>query len=166
MHRVGRYARQYGLAVLAALVALLLREILTPLLGTTNPYHTVWLAVAFSAWYCGLGASIVSVLLSVVGVWYLFLPPTHTFALQNPEVAIFGMVGFLVFSGFIIALGEANRRSKARSEGEVAERIRIEDELQSAQAQLEGSSSRAHGGTQQCQSKSKQTLGTITAITG
>jgi C4-dicarboxylate-specific signal transduction histidine kinase len=47
------------------------------------------------------------------------------------------MVGFLVFSGFIIALGEANRRSKARSEWEVAERSRIEDALRSAQAQLE-----------------------------
>ena len=137
MHHVGRNARQYGLAVLATLVALLLREVLTPLFGTTNPYHTVWLAVAFSAWYCGTGASIVAVLLSIVGVWYLFLPPIHSFALQNPEIEISGMVGFLVFSGFIIALGEANRRSNARSEREFAERSRIEDELRTTQAQLE-----------------------------
>src|ERR1700739_2674242 len=137
MHRVGRYARQYGLAVLATVVALPLREMLTPLFGTTNPYHTVWLAVVFSAWYCGTGASVVAVLLSVVGVWYLFLPPSHSFALQNPEVAISGMVGFLVFSGFIIALGDANRRSKARSEWEVAERSRIENELRKAHAELE-----------------------------
>lgn len=116
MYGVGRNARPYGLAVVAALLALLLREILTPLFGTTNPYHTVWLAVVFSAWYCGTGPSVVAVLLSVVGVWYFFLPPGHSFALQNPEVAISGMVGFLVFSGFTIALGEANRRSKARSE--------------------------------------------------
>ena len=47
------------------------------------------------------------------------------------------MVGFLVFSGFIIALGEANRRSKARSEREVAERRRIEDELRKSQQELE-----------------------------
>ena len=137
MHRVGRYAGQYGLAVLATLVALLLREMLTPLFGTTSPYHTLWLAVVFSAWYCGVGPSVVSTLLSVVGVWCLFLPPIRSFALQNPEVAISGMVGFLVFSGFIIALGETHRRSKARSEWEVAERIRIEDELRNAQAQLE-----------------------------
>jgi signal transduction histidine kinase len=65
------------------------------------------------------------------------LAPTHSFAVQNPEVAISGMVGFLVFSGFIIALGEANRRSKERSEREVAERSRVEDELRSMQAQLE-----------------------------
>jgi signal transduction histidine kinase len=137
MYSVGRNARRYGLAVLAALAALLLREMLTPLFGATNPYHTFWLAIVFSAWYCGLGPSIVAVLISAVGVSYLFLPPTHSFALQNPEVAISGMVGFLVFSGFIIALGEANRRSKDRSEREVAERSRVEDELRSMQAQLE-----------------------------
>jgi signal transduction histidine kinase len=137
MYSVGRNARRYGLAVLAALAALLLRVMLTPLFGTTNPYHTFWLAIVFSAWYCGLGPSIVAVLISAVGVWYFFLPPTHSFALQNPQVAISGMVGFLVFSGFIIALGEANRRSKERSEREVPERSRVEDQLRSMQAQLE-----------------------------
>ena len=40
-----------------------------------NPYHTVWAAVVFSAWYCGLGPSIVTALLSLVGIWYWFLPP-------------------------------------------------------------------------------------------
>lgn len=49
-------ARRYGLAILAAIVALLLRELLTPFLGENNPYHTVWAAVVFSAWYCGLGS--------------------------------------------------------------------------------------------------------------
>jgi PAS domain S-box-containing protein len=137
MHRVGRNARQYGLAVLATLVALLLREMLTPLFGTTNPYHTLWLAVVFSALYCGTGPTVVAAFLSVVGVWYLFLPPIHSFALQNPEVATSGMVGFLVFSGFIIAVGEANRRSKARSEQEVTDRMRIEEELRKAQQELE-----------------------------
>jgi len=47
------------------------------------------------------------------------------------------MVGFLVFSGFIVALGEANRRSKARSEWEVAERNQVEEELRKAHAELE-----------------------------
>ena len=137
MHRLGQDARRYGLAVLATLVALVLRETLTPLYGATNPYHTVWLAVAFSAWYCGLGPSIVTVLLSIVGVWYLFLPPVHSFAIQDPKAAISGMLGFLIFSGVIVALGEANRQSNMRSEREVAERSRIEDELRRAQAQLE-----------------------------
>ena len=130
-------ARRYILAVLATLVALFLRKMLAPLLGESNPYHTVWIAVVFSAWYCGVGPSVVSTLLSVVGVWYFFLPSFHSFALENPKVEISGMVGFLVFSGFNIALGEANRRSKARSEREVAQRKQIEDELRKSHQELE-----------------------------
>jgi signal transduction histidine kinase len=133
--------RPYFVAILAALVALLLRKMLSPLLGTDNPYHTVWAAIVFTAWFCGVGPSIVSTLISVLGVWYWFLPLSSSFALQNPRSEISGMVGFLVFSSFIIALGGANRRSKARSEREVAERKRIEDELRRTQAQLE---SRVH----------------------
>src|SRR5580698_10913328 len=107
--------RRYGLAVLAAVAALLLRQVLSPLLGESNPYHTVWAAVFFSAWYCGLGPSIVTALLSVVGVWYWFLPPVGSFALQDPKTAVTGMIGFVGFAGLIIALGERSRRALARS---------------------------------------------------
>lgn len=101
---------QYALAILAALFALFLRVLLTPLLGQANPYHTVWLAVVFSSWYCGLGPSIVATLLSALGVAYLFLPPVHTFSIEG-RTNIFGMFGFLLLSACIIALGESNRRA-------------------------------------------------------
>ncbi len=123
-------ARRYGLAILAAIAALLLRQVLSPLLGESNPYHTVWAAVFFSAWYCGLGPSIVTALVSVVGVWYWFLAPVGSFALRDPKTTISGMVGFLVFSGLIIALGEANRRSLARTQS-------AEEQLRKAHAELE-----------------------------
>jgi K+-sensing histidine kinase KdpD len=86
MHRVGPGTQRYGLAVLAALASLLVRETLSPFLGASNPYHTVWLAVVFSAWYCGFGPSVVSTLVSLLGVWYWFLPSSHSFALQNPDM--------------------------------------------------------------------------------
>ncbi len=54
MYGAERDARRYGLALVAALVSLLVWEMLSPLLGTSNPYHTVWIAVVFSAWYCFL----------------------------------------------------------------------------------------------------------------
>lgn len=122
--------RRYGLAILAAITALLLRRLLIPLLGESNPYHTVWAAVVFSAWYCGLGPSIATTLISMVGVWYWFLPPYHSFTLDDPKTAISGMVGFLFFSGMIIALGESNRRFLAKSR-------RAEEDLQNAQDELE-----------------------------
>src|SRR5579863_7648612 len=101
----GDRVRRYGLAILAAVVALLLRRLLAPLLGENNPYHTVWAAVVFSAWYCGLGPSIICTLIGVFGVWFWFLPPGGSFRLDDPKTAISGMVGFLFFSGLIIALG-------------------------------------------------------------
>lgn len=123
-------AVRYGLAILAAMAALLIRELLSPFLGSDNPYHTVWAAVVFSAWYCGVGPAILTTLFGGVGVWYWFLPPVRTFQLQDPRTQISGMVGFLFFSGLIIVLGEANRRSLDRSQ-------RAENELKKAHDELE-----------------------------
>ena len=110
-----RFSIQYALAILVTVVALYLRLLLTPLLGNSNPYHTVWLAVVFSAWYCGLGPSILSTILGALGVWYWFLPPNHSFALAY-RTDTYGMLGFIIFSAAIIALGESNRRGfSARS---------------------------------------------------
>ena len=103
---------RYANAILASLAALYLRYLLVPLLGEANPYHTVWLAVVFSAWYCDLGSSIASTLISTLGVWYWFLPPAHSFAFKD-RTQFFGMLGFLCFSACIIALGESNRRASA-----------------------------------------------------
>ena len=122
--------RRYGLAVLAAIIALLLRRMLTPLLGESYPYHTLWAATVFCAWYCGLGPSVLTALAGIVGIWYWFLPPVHSFELQDPKAEISGMLGFLLFSGLIIALGEANRRSLARSKCTEEQLRRAHDELE------------------------------------
>jgi PAS domain S-box-containing protein len=105
-------AFRYALAILAMGIALGVRHFLIPVLGYQNPYHTLWLAVVFSAWYCGLGPSIVTTVLGALGVSYWFLPPIDSFAIQDRTEA-FGLFGFLVFSTAIIALGESNRRGSA-----------------------------------------------------
>lgn len=118
------------MAILAAILALVLRQLLEPFLGNSNPYHTVWAAVVFAAWYCGLWPSVVTTLLSWAGIWYWFLTPVHGFTLDEPKTQVFGMIGFLLFSGLIIALGESNRRALARREW-------AEDQLQQAHDELE-----------------------------
>ncbi|MBV9574018.1 MAG: DUF4118 domain-containing protein, partial [Acidobacteriales bacterium] len=101
---------RYGLAILATIAALLLRALLQPFYGAENPYHTVWLAVMFAAWYCGTSPSIVAVLLGGLGIWYWFLPPTRSFGFKSqPEVL--GMAGFFLLSAIIVSLGAANRRA-------------------------------------------------------
>jgi signal transduction histidine kinase len=121
---------RYGVALLAAIAALLLYRLLTPVLDGQNPYHTAWAAVVLSAWYCGVGPSIIVVLLDVIGIWYWFLPPVGSFQLANQRADIAGMLGFVAFSGFIVALGEANRRSLAKS------RL-AEEQMRSAHTELE-----------------------------
>jgi signal transduction histidine kinase len=133
----GSTAKRYALAGFTAVVALLLRQALSPWLGPQNPYHTVWAGVVFSAWYCGLGPSILTAVVSLLGVWYWFLPIYGSFRLEDMKVEVSGMAGFLALSALIIALGEANRRSRARSELAIVERERIEDGLRRAQAELE-----------------------------
>ena len=137
MRRITLHTRGYLPAILAALAALLLRKILSPLFGADYIYLTAWPAIVFSAWYCGIGPSVTCILISLLGIWYWFIPYFHSFRLQNPKAEISGMVLFLVVSGLVVALGEANRRSKARSEREIAERRHIENELRRAQRQLE-----------------------------
>jgi len=122
-------AARYGFAMLATVAGLLVREMLAPFFGAANPYHAAWVAVAFSAWYCGVGPAILTTFVSMLGVWYWFLPPYHSFALEEPRTQIPGMIGFLVFSGFIIVLGEINRRSKARVQQEIAGRLSTKREL-------------------------------------
>ncbi len=128
---------RYGVAILTAILALLLRGLFAPLLGTHDSYHTAWAAVVFTAWYCGVGPAIVTTLMTLLGVWYWFLPPGHTFALADPKAQFTGIAGFLILSAFIIALGEANRRSKHRSELELRERTYTEKRLRAREKELE-----------------------------
>jgi hypothetical protein len=111
MRRIGPASR-YVLAIIAGVAALFLRHLLIPVLGYQNSYHTIWLAVAFSAWYCGVGPSVITTLIGAFGVWYWFLPPFHSFSGQD-RIEIFGVLGFLAFSSVIIALGESSRRGFA-----------------------------------------------------
>jgi signal transduction histidine kinase len=144
---------RYALALLASLAGLLLREMLSPFLGASNPYHAAWAAVAFSAWYCGIGPTILTAFISMFGVWYWFLPVYHSFALQDPKTEIPGMIGFVLLSGFIAVLGEVNLRSKARLQQEIAERLRAEKELERERSAVE---SRIEERTQQLNNTIKQ----------
>ena len=126
---IKRKATRYALAIIAAIAALVLRKVLNPLLGGDNPYLTAWAAVVFSAWYCGIGASIVAVIITSAGIWYWLQPPYGSFAIQS-YAQLFGLLGFLTFSAVIVALGEHTRRVSF-------ERERAEAEQKAAHEQLE-----------------------------
>lgn len=49
-----------------------------------------------------------------LGVWYWFLPPSRSFVIRDRTDA-YALLGFVIFSAAIIALGESNRGVAARS---------------------------------------------------
>lgn len=106
---------RYALAVLAGVAALGLRAMVGPFYGSDNPYHTVWAAVAFAAWFGGIGPALLTTAIGGLGVWYWFLPPVHSFELRDNR-QISGLVGFVLLSGVIAAIGEASRRAIAERE--------------------------------------------------
>jgi PAS domain S-box-containing protein len=106
-------ALRYVLAVLVAIAALLLRKALIPLLGDHNPYHVAWLAVVFSAWYCGFWQSLLAVLIETVGAWFWLLPPYGTWRVANRS-DIYGLLGFFFFGCILSLLGESFQRTVAR----------------------------------------------------
>jgi len=126
---IHRNSVRYALGVFAGIGALLLRGLLDPLVKDQDPYHSLWLAVIFTAWYCGVGPSIVAVLIGVAGVWYWFLPPYHSFGLRSASDT-FDMLVFLAFSAIVIAVGEATRRLMFRRE-------QAEEQLRKAHEELE-----------------------------
>ena len=104
----------YIMALLATVAALALGALLVRLLGDAGRYPTLWAALAaviFSAWCCGLSPSILTAVSAALGARFLFLSPSNLLALPS-RADIFGLFGFLLVSGFVVALGEANRRGQ------------------------------------------------------
>jgi signal transduction histidine kinase len=122
--------QRYFLAIFAAGAALYLRSLLSPFYGDHYPYQPLFLAVMFSAWFCGVGPAIVATILATLGAWYWFLPPEYSWTLKEPKTELAGVLGFVFFSSLIIAMGEGNRRVRSRLK-------RSLQEIEVAQAELE-----------------------------
>src|ERR1700716_3880017 len=99
----------YAFALLATLLALLVRLALNPLLGDYVPYITFVPAVAFCAWYCGIGPFLLSVVLALVAAQYWFIPPIHSLRVVGTAQVV-GILAFLSVSGVLVAMGEGRRR--------------------------------------------------------
>jgi len=124
---------RYAVALSAAIVALLFRAALNPYLGDYVPYITLFPVVAFCAWYCGVGPSILSVFVALVGARYWFVRPVHSLGVVDLAQAI-GILAFLVFSGLMVAMGESRRR---REEALWAAQSELEDAVKERTLELD-----------------------------
>ena len=124
---------RYGFAVAAALAVLLSCRALNPFLSISVPYILLFLVVACSAWYGGVGPAAAAAVLALAGMRYWFISPANSFALPDAAQSI-SMLTFLVASGAVIAMGEARRRQNRRLRSGHAE---LEDRVKERTAELD-----------------------------
>jgi len=109
---IGRTPRAYLLSGLAFLVALLVRDALTPIVGESLPHATFMVATAFAAWFLGLGPGLVTMILGLPAADYFFTPPIHTWsAFTRPELP--ATFTYLIASCALVGMGVANQRRSA-----------------------------------------------------
>src|ERR1700730_2488200 len=118
-------AARYSVALCAVIVALAARWALNPLLGDYLPYVTLYPAVAFAAWCCGLGPSALVTLLGIVGTRYLVMSPKYSLSLPDAPQSV-GMIAFALGAAAIVAIGDFVRRDNValhRAQGDLEEKV-------------------------------------------
>jgi PAS domain S-box-containing protein len=106
---------RYGVAVLASLLALLLRFLLQPILGEKAPLLVFIMPVMLSAWYGGLESGLLATVLSALVGSYFFLPPLYS-PIPVRLVDMVRLLIFLVEGVLISALSGALKNAKQRTE--------------------------------------------------
>ncbi len=114
---------RYFLAIFSALAALLICGGLDNFAMKGGLYLPLVLAVAFSAWYCGIGPSVLATVIGLVGATFGFNP--HAFA-APAESDILRIVVFLLTAILLIVSGESRRRHNdalLRAQGDLEMRV-------------------------------------------
>src|SRR5215469_4744993 len=131
--------RPYGVGILAVLLALGARVLFNPVIGRDRFFFvTFLLAVVFCAWYCGIGPTILVVVLSGLSAWLFVFSPeiiAHNQPLFWGTTLSFGVVSFVVI---IIAASQRRVRDslKARVNERTAELIQANGILKTLSVRL------------------------------
>ena len=113
---------RYAFAVVAVVLAAVLRQVLSPFLGQGVPFILFFPAVALAAWFGGFWPGVLSTVLGGFGAWYIFMPPYYSFAVLDPSGAG-QLIIFFLCSLFICLLAESLHQATRRThEDEMKER--------------------------------------------
>jgi signal transduction histidine kinase len=117
--------RRYALATAAVAAAFLMSSALHPLVSDRVGYVLLFPAVAFSAWYCGIGPSVFATVLAVLGATYGFTPSIQPFRVLTVEELVRALA-FLCSAVIVVAMGESRRRHNEtlrNEQGELERRV-------------------------------------------
>src|ERR1700730_5697241 len=116
---------RYALAVVAVVIALLLSTVLNAWAADRLVYVLILPAIAFSAWYCGIGPSLVATVLALAGATYGPITSIHSFSVPT-RAELFLIVAFLFSSAVIIVMAESRRLQNEilrKAQGELEARV-------------------------------------------
>jgi signal transduction histidine kinase len=136
--------QRYSIALTAAVLAILLRWVLDPVLGHVAFYVTLYITVAFSAIVCGYFPATVTGIVGFLGVLYWFIDPRHSLQLIHQPTQVRSIVGAFLVCVVLTFLGATNRSKQLRLNNtvdaltrEARERKRAQEELRLAHDELE-----------------------------
>ena len=116
---------RYTFAAVAVVAALLMSSALYPLVGERLVYVLILPAIAFSAWYCGIGPSLVATALALLGAMYGPITSVHSFPAPDRS-ELFLISAFLFSSAVVIVMAESRRRQNEvlrKAQGELEARV-------------------------------------------
>jgi signal transduction histidine kinase len=127
----------YGIALVATALAVLVRDLLTPLWGFLFPFITFHPAVMIASWYGGLGPGLFATSLATFLSLHLYMSPAHPGRLPFPDALalfIFALINMLI-AGLCEKLHQAVRNAETdaallkQSEEQMREAEKRKDEF-------------------------------------
>jgi PAS domain S-box-containing protein len=106
--------QRYGLAIVITALALLIRWLLEPALGSASPFLLFAPAVMISAWYGGLGPGLLSTLMATLaGEWFFLRPDQSLTTGSIARIGVFLLVALLI--SFLVIPRRRAERALAES---------------------------------------------------
>jgi signal transduction histidine kinase len=125
-------AIRYILAIVLTLAFLLACSWLNAFVGGNLTFLVLTPVVAFVAWYCGVGPSLITIVLVIVGTRFWSISK-HSLSVPSPAQST-GALAFLFTSAVIVILGEVRRRENERLRNAQGA---LEDRVQERTAELD-----------------------------
>lgn len=113
-------ARRYGLTLACILLALGIRFLLDPLVGTRIPFATFFVAALFISWYCGSKAGLITLLAGAALGDYFFIEPRGTFSIKENRDGV-TIVVYLITGLVTVLFVEMLQRARQKAESKEAE---------------------------------------------
>jgi PAS domain S-box-containing protein len=114
---------RYGVAIAAAIIAILARLALDPVWGVKLPYITLFPAIMVAAWLGGAWPGILTTLVTGTAAVYFWIEPSYSWQVKEPSEFL-GLAVFVLVGVVISTLNQA-WRSTAAALSESEEHLRV-----------------------------------------